>query len=275
MTESNETSSVKPILTVGDFCAVVDDMRRNVSALNLRLLKLGKRCDERHAIDPADGWEFFHISDGLNRSVEPTVQIKEALGKVIRDRERIASVARVVAAQPPAKRKVATMKPLVKQKDEAPARDTPSPSLEPEVAAPSRQPEKATSSQRRCTVALYRWFNAEGQLLYVGISNDPIRRTDQHMADKDWMRDAIGSTLEWFPSRRSAFKAEKEAIRAEKPLHNIAYADRPPAAAPRPVSRQTSRPRFSRRTLARVALVVGTAGFVNSVMATVLVLTRI
>lgn len=67
--------------------------------------------------------------------------------------------------------------------------------------------------------ALYRHFDAEGQLLYVGISNNPIYRLHQHQA-ADWFFDIANVKIEWLGSFEDALIAEAEAIAAERPKHN-------------------------------------------------------
>lgn len=68
--------------------------------------------------------------------------------------------------------------------------------------------------------ALYRFFDEDGALLYVGISVNPLGRWDQHRA-KTWWRDVRAATIEPCESRAAALEAEMVAIRAENPQHNI------------------------------------------------------
>jgi len=70
--------------------------------------------------------------------------------------------------------------------------------------------------------ALYRHFDDGDNLLYVGISVDPDARWKAHKR-KDWARSAAMMSVEWFDNRPEAAAAEVLAIRAEKPLHNIAH----------------------------------------------------
>lgn len=67
--------------------------------------------------------------------------------------------------------------------------------------------------------ALYRYFDADGRLLYVGISHDPNMREDQHRGTR-WHPLAVRRTEAWHPTRRAALAAETQAIRAEKPEYN-------------------------------------------------------
>ncbi len=70
--------------------------------------------------------------------------------------------------------------------------------------------------------AVYRFFNAADELLYVGITGDPRARWAQHAAEKAWWPDVVRHTVEWLPSREEALAAKAAAITAEAPLHNVA-----------------------------------------------------
>ncbi len=70
--------------------------------------------------------------------------------------------------------------------------------------------------------ALYRHFDAEGRLLYVGVSKNAAARFSQH-ADKPWFDEIANMTVERFPTRAEAEAAERAAIRAESPIHNIIH----------------------------------------------------
>lgn len=68
--------------------------------------------------------------------------------------------------------------------------------------------------------ALYRFFDATGQLLYVGVSGNTESRWRQHAESKAWWSDVAEKTTEWLDSRPEALDAERIAIRTEKPLYN-------------------------------------------------------
>ncbi|MGW2050794.1 GIY-YIG nuclease family protein [Streptomyces sp. NPDC001858] len=69
--------------------------------------------------------------------------------------------------------------------------------------------------------ALYRAFSESDELLYVGISSEPYDRFRTHHREKDWWEEDVAKlTLEWFPDRPRAEKAEYEALHAELPLRN-------------------------------------------------------
>lgn len=68
--------------------------------------------------------------------------------------------------------------------------------------------------------ALYRHYDADGQLLYVGISLSVLARTQAHVAASSWMADVANIRITYFDTRANAEAAEAEAIKAEKPAHN-------------------------------------------------------
>lgn len=69
--------------------------------------------------------------------------------------------------------------------------------------------------------ALYRMYDEEGRLLYVGITGDPGQRFGDH-AVKRWFPLVATVKLEWHPHRAAAAVAEKRAISAERPRYNRA-----------------------------------------------------
>lgn len=77
------------------------------------------------------------------------------------------------------------------------------------------------------THVLYRFFDADGLLLYVGITNDPLVRFRAHGTDKSWYPRAVTATLTHFDSREELASAEWMAIQAEKPKYNRTHAAMP------------------------------------------------
>jgi predicted GIY-YIG superfamily endonuclease len=69
---------------------------------------------------------------------------------------------------------------------------------------------------------LYRFYDRTGVLLYVGITVDFEQRWRQHSKGRDWWSkvDHTATRVEYCLGRRAALDAEREAIKAEKPLHN-------------------------------------------------------
>ncbi|MFI6140336.1 GIY-YIG nuclease family protein [Streptomyces griseus] len=67
---------------------------------------------------------------------------------------------------------------------------------------------------------LYRLFDKDGRLLYVGTSVAPQNRWEQHAREKLWWSSVSRATVEWHPGRTEAMAAERAAIKTESPLYN-------------------------------------------------------
>lgn len=70
--------------------------------------------------------------------------------------------------------------------------------------------------------ALYRIYGHRGALLYVGMSNSPVRRVRRHIQTQPWASLISHYEIEWHESRPEARKAELAAIRDECPDWNKA-----------------------------------------------------
>lgn len=68
---------------------------------------------------------------------------------------------------------------------------------------------------------LYRHFDAQGRLLYVGISLSTVARLTQHRNSSDWYSQISRVEIQKFDTRAEAEGAEWEAIQKEKPIHNV------------------------------------------------------
>lgn len=67
---------------------------------------------------------------------------------------------------------------------------------------------------------LYRHYDKNGMLLYVGVSQSFVQRTKQHLRLSHWSDDIATIKIERFETRDAAFWAEVDAIATEKPLYN-------------------------------------------------------
>lgn len=75
--------------------------------------------------------------------------------------------------------------------------------------------------------ALYRYFDDKDRLLYVGISGSLVNREQAHISASIWMEWTARSTVERYPSRDEALKAERGAIETEQPVFNCRHNDTP------------------------------------------------
>lgn len=78
---------------------------------------------------------------------------------------------------------------------------------------------------------LYRAFNTNGDLLYVGIASNVRRRLATHAVEKEWWSEVASVKTEMFDDRAQALKAERAAILDESPRYNIVHSTHNP---PRP-----------------------------------------
>lgn len=71
---------------------------------------------------------------------------------------------------------------------------------------------------------VYRLYDQQGTLLYIGKTNHPYRRfftsRTAHATTKDWWPEVIEAHLSCYVDERTAFEAERHAIKWEQPLHN-------------------------------------------------------
>jgi hypothetical protein len=82
--------------------------------------------------------------------------------------------------------------------------------------------------------ALYRFFDAAGALLYVGITNNPSRRFTQHGVSREWWHEVETIRMQRFPDREAVLAAEKAAIQSESPRYNIKHAGGAPGTTELP-----------------------------------------
>lgn len=88
--------------------------------------------------------------------------------------------------------------------------------------------------------SLYRMYDADGILLYVGISLSFPARFATHKSEKPWASEVANMTVEQYPTRQAALDAEAAAIIAENPVHNR---QRPGVKRPRRHHRPSSDPK--------------------------------
>ena len=75
------------------------------------------------------------------------------------------------------------------------------------------------------TKILYRHYDENDRLLYIGVSNSFFERLSNHKNHSHWFEKVTKIHLEHFDSQEDLLIAEKKAIKKEKPLHNIRYSD--------------------------------------------------
>lgn len=94
----------------------------------------------------------------------------------------------------------------------------PTPACEPCHSEVVSQQRTALSEKPTC---LYRLYDVFGRLLYAGITADLARRWKEHRSEhRSWWYQVTERRVQWFPSRRQAWRAERQAVQAELPLYN-------------------------------------------------------
>jgi hypothetical protein len=71
--------------------------------------------------------------------------------------------------------------------------------------------------------ALYRHWDKDDRLMYVGISLSVFKRLSDHQRTSDWASRIVRVTIEQFPTREDALDAERTAIQFEHPECNVVH----------------------------------------------------
>lgn len=69
--------------------------------------------------------------------------------------------------------------------------------------------------------AVYRCYGCDGSLLYVGVTNGPLRRFREHAAASEWWGEVDHVLVVPFGDRRGAEYHERLIIRYEHPIYNV------------------------------------------------------
>jgi predicted GIY-YIG superfamily endonuclease len=91
------------------------------------------------------------------------------------------------------------------------------------VGCKSYVPYNPAATEHRyesAATAVYRLSDEDGELLYVGLTNNPERRFAQHAKEKHWWPQVANVETIFYPSRIEAEVAEDWAIFEEKPIYN-------------------------------------------------------
>lgn len=75
---------------------------------------------------------------------------------------------------------------------------------------------------------VYRFYDAKGRLLYVGLTSRGMTRWMEHADSQPWWAEVAAIRVVHFPTREDGEVEEARAIRDERPLHNtIRYDGKP------------------------------------------------
>lgn len=83
---------------------------------------------------------------------------------------------------------------------------------------------QAPARRRYEPQCLYRFYDTNERLLYIGITNSLPHRLGQHNETKPWWLDVSQVVIEHYNDRQAVLDAERDAIIREEPLYNIQHA---------------------------------------------------
>jgi DNA-binding XRE family transcriptional regulator len=92
--------------------------------------------------------------------------------------------------------------------------------------------------------AVYRYYGADGSLIYVGVSHSPLARHGSHCGKAPWANQVETIKIKWYPTAYEALLEEWTAITQEKPAQNKSRPSTPPRP-PIPHADQLDAPRKS------------------------------
>lgn len=78
-------------------------------------------------------------------------------------------------------------------------------------------------------VSVYRCYDADDTLIYVGCSQDVFMRMREHRSRKPWSKRVARVESDQYPSVEQARRAEAALIRALEPLANVQHRPRVPS----------------------------------------------
>jgi hypothetical protein len=70
---------------------------------------------------------------------------------------------------------------------------------------------------------LYRHYDEQDRLLYVGVALSAIHRLSQHRDHSTWFEKIKRVEIQTFETRKEALEAERQAITEERPKHNMIH----------------------------------------------------
>lgn len=68
--------------------------------------------------------------------------------------------------------------------------------------------------------AVYQHLDADGRILYIGVSINPMARFGQHRGCSPWVLQVATITVEWFDSQAAAYAEERRLVAIHQPPMN-------------------------------------------------------
>lgn len=68
--------------------------------------------------------------------------------------------------------------------------------------------------------AVYQHLNANGEILYIGVSINPMARFGRHRSCSPWAHQVASVSIEWFDSQAEAYAEERRLVAIHQPPMN-------------------------------------------------------
>ncbi len=81
--------------------------------------------------------------------------------------------------------------------------------------------ERAGAKPGQVAHTVYRFFDADDELLWVGVTATRTRRFAQHREQREWWTEIVRAEFEHFGTRAEAEAAEREQIQTLHPRYNV------------------------------------------------------
>lgn len=91
----------------------------------------------------------------------------------------------------------------------------------PRCEANVKKRERRVAQRRADDHWTYTCIDANGEVVYVGMTSTGIRRHREHGRDAVWWKDVAAIRIEHFATREEALRAEAEGIARHKPRFNV------------------------------------------------------
>jgi excinuclease UvrABC nuclease subunit len=88
--------------------------------------------------------------------------------------------------------------------------------------------EELRDSQKGGPTCLYFIKSASNEIIYIGISMNPMKRSRDHAKNQQWRMEIANISVHWFDTRWEAEEAEIFLIKHYRPKHNVDHNDDEP-----------------------------------------------
>jgi excinuclease UvrABC nuclease subunit len=92
----------------------------------------------------------------------------------------------------------------------------------------AKRMEELRDAEKGVPTCVYFIRSEDNEIIYIGISMNPMKRSRQHDKMQDWRQEIAHISVHWFENRWEAEEAEIMLIKHYRPKHNIEFNDDEP-----------------------------------------------